>query len=171
MLFFGEFVAQTLLFFLTFPLLTFLEEGILSSHIVCAWEGATGVFAWLNTWVMATTAQRSMTGPTPKKRYSYWTYFNGDFLGTSEGAKERFMKTTNTSWVGTAFLQQKILDANLISFAGDPGKVLHDREPEKCSDSELGPCHGTGSLAYYSLPSFSPFSIFSSCFEISFLLS
>ena len=88
--FFREFVAQTLLFFLTFPLLTFLEEGILSSHIVCAWEGATGVFAWLNTWVMATTAQRSMTGPTPKKRYSYWTYFNGDFLGTSEGAKERY---------------------------------------------------------------------------------
>ena len=56
-------------------LLTFLEEGVLSAHIVCAWEGATGGFAWLNTWVIARTAQRSMTGPTLKKCYSYCNTF------------------------------------------------------------------------------------------------
>ena len=28
--------------------------------------------------------------------------------------------------------------------AGHPGKILHNREPEECSDSELGSCYGPG---------------------------
>ena len=111
--------------FHNFGLLTFLEEGILSAHIVCAWEGATGGgFAWLNTWVIASVAwldlpQRNVTATA--------TLFNG--------LRCTINLICRTPWKSTT--QQRVkemlwLSAGTMSWHRWTSSVSHNFHPGYC---------------------------------------